>query len=42
MIKINLLNSVTERQGGAVMSVERKVASPTSRLLLMSISSTLR
>ncbi len=38
MIKINLLNSVTERQGGAVMSVERKVASPMSRLLLMSIA----
>lgn len=38
MIKINLLNSVTERQGGAVMSVERKVASPMSRLMLMSIA----
>ncbi|MEO6589905.1 MAG: PilN domain-containing protein [Pyrinomonadaceae bacterium] len=38
MIKINLLNSVTERQGGAIMSVERKVASPMSRLLLMCIA----
>lgn len=38
MIRVNLLNSVTERQGGAVMSVDRKVSSPTSRLLLMSIA----
>lgn len=38
MIRINLLNSVTERQGGAVVLVERKVASPMSRLLLMSIA----
>lgn len=38
MIKINLLHSVTERQGGAVMSVERKVASPMSRLMLMTIA----
>ncbi len=38
MIKINLLNSVTERQSGAVVSVERKIASPMSRLLLMSIA----
>ncbi len=38
MIKINLLNSVTERQGGAVVAVDRKVASPTSRLLLMSLA----
>jgi len=37
MIKINLLNSVTERQGGAVNSVDRKVSSPASRLLLMSL-----
>ena len=35
MIKINLLNSVTERQGGAVMAVDRKVSSPMSRLMLM-------
>lgn len=38
MIKINLLNSVTERQGGAVNSVERKVASPVSRLMLMTMA----
>jgi Tfp pilus assembly protein PilN len=38
MIKVNLLHSVTERQGGAVASVERKVGSPVSRLLLMSLA----
>ncbi|MEO8649420.1 MAG: PilN domain-containing protein [Acidobacteriota bacterium] len=38
MIKINLLNSVTERQGGAVVAVDRKVASPASRLLLMTLA----
>jgi Tfp pilus assembly protein PilN len=38
MIKINLLNSVTERQGGAVVAVDKKVASPTSRLLLISLA----
>src|SRR5690606_38756597 len=38
MIKINLLNSVTERQGGAVSAVDRKVASPASRLLLMALA----
>lgn len=38
MIKINLLNSVTERQPSAVVAVDRKVASPTSRLLLMSLA----
>lgn len=38
MIKINLLNSVTERQGGAVSTVDRKVASPASRLLLMALA----
>lgn len=38
MIRVNLLNSVTERQGGAVNSVERKAASPVSRLMLMSIA----
>ena len=37
MIKINLLNSVTERQGSAVMAVDRKVGSPGSRLLLLSL-----
>ena len=38
MIKINLLNSVTERQGGTVVAVDRKVGSPASRLLLMSLA----
>ncbi len=38
MIKINLLNSVTERQGGAIVTVDRKVGSPASRLLLMSLA----
>ena len=38
MIKINLLNSVTERQGGAVVSVEKKVSSPLTRMLLMGIA----
>jgi len=39
MIKINLLNSVTERQTSTVVAVDRKVASPASRLLLMSLAS---
>lgn len=38
MIKINLLNSVTERQNGAVAAVDRRVSSPTSRLVLMSVA----
>ena len=38
MIKINLLNSVTERKGGATIAVERKIASPASRLLLMTLA----
>lgn len=38
MIKINLLDSVTERQPGAAVAVERKMSSPASRLLLMSIA----
>ena len=38
MIRVNLLNSVTERQAGAVASVERKVGSPVSRLLLMTLA----
>lgn len=38
MIKINLLNSVTDRQGGAVLAVDRKVSSPGTRLLLMGLS----
>lgn len=37
MIKINLLNSVTERQSGAVVAVDRKIASPTSKLVVMSL-----
>ena len=38
MIKINLLNSVTERQNGAVAVVDRKVSSPASRLAVMSVA----
>ncbi|MGQ0540349.1 MAG: PilN domain-containing protein [Blastocatellia bacterium] len=38
MIKVNLLNSVTERQGGAVSAVDRKVGSAGSRLLLISLA----
>ena len=38
MIKVNLLNSVTERHSGAVANVERKVGSPASRLLLMTLA----
>jgi Tfp pilus assembly protein PilN len=38
MIKINLLNSVTERQGSAVMAVDRKVGSPGSRFLLLTLA----
>jgi Tfp pilus assembly protein PilN len=37
MIKINLLNSVTERQSGTVVAVDRTIASPGSRLLLMTV-----
>jgi len=37
MIKINLLNSVTERQGGAVVAVDRKISSAGSRFVLLSI-----
>ena len=37
MIKINLLNSVTERQNGAVIAVDRKISSPASRLALTSV-----
>lgn len=37
MIKVNLLNSVTERQGGAVMAIDRSVGSPSSRLLLLTL-----
>jgi len=35
MIKINLLESVTDKQASAVVTVEKKVGSPASRLLLM-------
>lgn len=35
MIKINLLDSVTDRQGGAVVAVERKAADPMTRLMMM-------
>lgn len=38
MIKVNLLQSVTERNNTAVRAVEQKVGSPVSRLLLMTIS----
>jgi Tfp pilus assembly protein PilN len=38
MIKINLLDSVTERQAGTAVVVERKIASPASRLLMMTIA----
>ena len=38
MIKINLLNSVTERQGGPLVAVDRKVASPGTRLMFMSLA----
>ena len=37
MIKINLLNSVTERQGGAIVAVDRKISSAKSRMILMSV-----
>jgi Tfp pilus assembly protein PilN len=37
MIKVNLLNSVTERQGGAVVAIDRKVGSPASRFLVMTL-----
>ena len=37
MIKINLLNSVTERQGGAVVAVDRTMSSAGVRLLAMSL-----
>jgi len=37
MIKINLINSVTERQAGTVAVVDRKISSSGSRFLLLSI-----
>ena len=38
MIKINLLDSVTERQAETAVAVERKIANPNSRLLLMAMA----
>jgi len=38
MIKVNLLNSVTDRQGGAVVAVDRAVGSPMTRLMAMSLA----
>lgn len=40
MIRVNLLDSVTDRQAGAVAAVEKKVASPMSRLLMMALAVT--
>jgi len=37
MIKINLLNSVTERQAGTIDVVDQKIASPGSRLLILAL-----
>src|SRR5438552_3414342 len=37
MIKINLLNSVTDRQNSTVAAVDRKVSSPVSRFALMAV-----
>lgn len=38
MIKINLLNSVTDRQAGAIATVDQKVSSPAARLMLISMA----
>lgn len=38
MIKVNLLDSVTERQGGAVMAIDRTVGSSGSRFLVMTLA----
>lgn len=37
MIKINLLNSVTERQGGAIAAVDQKIGSAASRFLVLAL-----
>lgn len=37
MIKINLINSVTERQSGTVVAVDRKISSGSSRFILLSV-----
>ena len=39
MIKINLLNSVTERQAGAIDVVDQKIAVPVLALLSWRLSS---
>jgi Tfp pilus assembly protein PilN len=38
MIKINLLNSVTERQAGPIAAVDQKIGSPATRFVLMSLA----
>lgn len=38
MIKINLLESVTDKQVSPIVAVEKKVGSPASRLLLMALA----
>jgi len=38
MIRVNLLQSVTERHNGTVAAVERKAGNPMTRLLLMSLA----
>jgi Tfp pilus assembly protein PilN len=38
MIRVNLLQSVTERHNGTVAAVERKAGSPMTRLLLMALA----
>lgn len=40
MIKINLLESVTDKQPGAAVAVERKVSNPASKLILMALAVT--
>jgi Tfp pilus assembly protein PilN len=40
MIKINLLESVTDKQPGAAQSVEKRVSSPMSKILLMALAVT--
>ena len=37
MIKINLINSVTERHSGTVVAVDRKISSGSSRFVLLSV-----
>src|SRR5437867_2848299 len=37
MIKINLLNSVTERQGGTIAAVDQKISSAGSRFLMLAL-----